>query len=76
MYGAFRHDKPFEHATIIGTLRNDLFGGMNSIVKSYPSRFKAGMEDTYCLMDSMVALAATAVSFYYNTYQPLIMNVV
>ena len=49
---------------------------MNSIVKSYPSRFKAGMEDTYCLTDSMVALAATAVSFYYNTYQPLIMNVV
>lgn len=60
------NNRPFEHAAIIGTLHDELFGGSRSILRLYPDRFKAGEEETYTLTPSMIALAATAVSLFYT----------
>ncbi|KAF8622608.1 hypothetical protein AX15_006866 [Amanita polypyramis BW_CC] len=54
-------DKPFENKAIIGTLRDDLFGGSNNIIKQFPGRFKQNLDDSYSLTPSIIALAATAV---------------
>ena len=58
----YLRERPFEHNAIIGTLHDDLFGGNYSITKQYSLHFREGMEATFALKPSMVALAATAVS--------------
>jgi len=57
----YQREKPFEHNAIIGTLRDDLFGGANTIVHLFPDHYKLGEQASYALTPAMVALAATAV---------------
>ncbi|KAF8325725.1 hypothetical protein F5887DRAFT_1085230 [Amanita rubescens] len=57
----YQREKPFEHNAIIGTLRDDLFGGANTIIHLFPDHFKLGEQASYALTPAMVALAATAV---------------
>lgn len=68
-------NRPFEHSAIIGTLHDDLFSGSHTIVTAYPDRYEPGKEDTFALVPSMVALAATAVRTGYN-WQSLLIIVI
>ncbi|KIL55292.1 hypothetical protein M378DRAFT_182267 [Amanita muscaria Koide BX008] len=57
---SFQRNKPYENSAIIGTIRDDLFAGSNTVLLKFQHRFKKE-PDQNMLTPSVLALAATAV---------------
>ncbi|KIL62907.1 hypothetical protein M378DRAFT_179510 [Amanita muscaria Koide BX008] len=57
---SFQRNKPYENSAIVGTIRDDLFAGSNTVLLKFQHRFKKE-PDQNMLTPSVIALAATAV---------------